>query len=254
MSELQCVAFQAVDGPLDDKQLEFARRQSSRADVTRWSLSVEYRYSYFRGDVDGLLRHGYDVYLEHTNYGSREIKLRLPRGLPFAERVWSKYVDGKQLSWKADAKGSGGILTLRPYRESCELDEVWETQPHLDAAVDVRNRLIRGDLRALYLLWLCAADDGYDDPAELIEPPVPHGIAGLAEHGGSLLEFFGLDPLLLEAAGKDVEPAPTEESEGQELAKWAKALNHQRANELLVQLLTGDTPSVKARSLTEIRD
>jgi hypothetical protein len=69
VSEYQYVAFQAVDGPLNDKQLEFVRRQSTRAEVSRWSLSAEYHYSSFRGDVDGLLRHGYDVYLQHTNYG-----------------------------------------------------------------------------------------------------------------------------------------------------------------------------------------
>ena len=51
MSEYQYVIFQAVDGPLNDKQLEFAQRQSSRAEVSRWSLSVEYQYSSFRGDI-----------------------------------------------------------------------------------------------------------------------------------------------------------------------------------------------------------
>ena len=76
MSEYQYVVFQAVDGPLSDEQLAFAQRQSTRAEVSRWSLSVEYHYSSFRGDVDGLLRKGYDVYLQYTNYGNREIKLR----------------------------------------------------------------------------------------------------------------------------------------------------------------------------------
>jgi hypothetical protein len=124
VSEYQYVVFHAVDGPLNDKQLEFARRQSTRADVSRWSLSVEYHYSSFRGDVDGLLRRGYDVYLEYTNYGSREIKLRLPRGMPFAKSVWSKYVDGEQLNWKSDTQGSGGILSLHPFHETGELEEV----------------------------------------------------------------------------------------------------------------------------------
>jgi len=169
VSENQYVVFRAVDGPLNDKQLEFAQRQSTRAEVSQWSLSVEYHYSSFRGDVDGLLRRGYDVYLEDTNYGSREIKLRLPRGMPVAKSVWSKYVDGEQLNWKSDAKGSGGILSLHPLHEAGELEEVWETQKYLDAAIHVRERLMSGDLRALYLLWLCAADDDYNDPAELIE-------------------------------------------------------------------------------------
>lgn len=102
MSEYQYVVFQAVDGPLTDEQLEFARQQSTRAEVSRWSLSVEYDYSSFRGDVDGLLQRGFDVYLEYSNYGSREIKLRLPSGLPFEKDVWSSYVDDENLNLKRD--------------------------------------------------------------------------------------------------------------------------------------------------------
>jgi hypothetical protein len=131
---------------------------------------------------------------------------------------------------------------------------VWETQKYLDAAIHVRERLMSGDLRALYLLWLCAADDDDNNPAEMIEPPVPHGIAGIATHGSELLSFFGLDPLLLVAAGMDVEAAPTDESQDQAFARWVKALTNQRAKDLLLQLLIGDTASVKASLLAEIRD
>ena len=253
MSEYQFVVFQAVDGPLDYKQLEFAQRQSTRAEVSRWSLSVEYHYSSFRGDVDGLLRQGYDVYLQYSNYGSREIKLRLPHGMPFAKSVWSKYIDGEQLNLNGDAKGSGGILSLHPFHETGDLEEVWETQKYLDAAIHVRERLMSGDLRALYLLWLCAADDDYNDPAEMIEPLVPHGIAESATYGGEVLSFFGLDPLLLVAAGKDVNAAPTDESQDH-AAHWVNAQGEQPAKDMLLRLLIGDTAGVKANLLAAIRD
>jgi hypothetical protein len=253
VSEYQYVVFQAVDGPLNDTQLEFAQRQSTRAEVSRWSLSVEYHYSSFRGDVDGLLRRGYDVYLQYTNYGSREIKLRMQSGMPFAKSVWSKYVDGKHLNWKSDANGSGGILSLHPFHEESDVGDVWETQKYLDAAIAIRERLISGDLRALYLLWLCAADDDYNDPEVMIEPPVPHGIAESATYGGELLRFFGLDPLLLVAAGKDVNAAPTDESQDH-AARWVNALGEQPAKDMLLRFLIGDTASEKARLLAAIRD
>ena len=88
----------------------------------------------------------------------------------------------------------------------------------------------------------------------MIEPPVPHGISDMATHGGELLSFFGLDPLLLLAAGQDVEAAPTDESKDQVLARWVQDLNDQRAKDLLLQLLSGDTASVKANLLAEARD
>ncbi len=102
---------------------------------------------------------------------------------------------------------------------------------------------------------MCAADDDdYNDPAETIEPPVPHGIAGLSDHGSELLAFFGRDPLLLVAAGMDVEAAPTDEPQDQAFAQWAEALSKQRAKDLLLQLLIGDTASIKASLIAEIRD
>ena len=101
MSEYQYIEFRAIDRSLNDKQLAFAQQQSSRAEVSRRSLTVEYHYSDFRGDVDGLLRNGFDVFLRYANYGGREIRLRMPAGLPFDESVWSEFVDGDGLVWRA---------------------------------------------------------------------------------------------------------------------------------------------------------
>ena len=112
MSEYQFVAFRAVDSALNDRQLAFAEKQSSRADLSRWELSVEYNYGEFRGDVDGLLRRGFDVFLQYANYGIRDIRIRLPQGLPLPKRAWKSFVDGERLEWKPDKKGKAGILSL----------------------------------------------------------------------------------------------------------------------------------------------
>ena len=62
-----------------------------------------------------------------------------------------------------------------------------------------------------------------------------------------------LDPLLLIAAGKDVNSAPTDESQDH-AARWVNALDKLLAKELLLRLLIGDTAGEKARLLAEIRD
>lgn len=252
MSEYQYVVFQALDRPLDDKQLKFAERQSSRADVSRWSFCVDYNYSSFRGDVDGLLRRGYDVHLMYTNYGDREIKLRFPFGLPFEKKTWSQYV-GKNLVWKPDKKGCGGILSLAPFHESGELDEVWDFDRYLSAAVRVRERMIVGDLRALYVLWLCAADDSDVDPHEIIEPPVPHGLIGAQDWCSDLLEFFGLDSLMLAAASEDVGETPPQATIAQIVNDWTECLDNDRAKDLLRDFLIDDTAAIKATLMAEIR-
>ncbi len=252
MSEYQYVEFQAVDRPLNDKQLAFAERQSSRAEVSRRSLTVEYHYSDFRGDVEGLLRNGFDVFLHYANYGVREIRLRLPDGLPFEKAVWSEFVDDERLTWSKDAKGKGGILALCPYHESGELDEAWEFDQYVDAAVHIRERLMAGDLRALYLLWLCAADDDNNDPDETIEPSVPHGMAELAGPSENLLTFFGLDTLLLKAAGEGVENAPASASQDKILEDWVRSLSTEQSKSLLTRFLVEDSQAAKAATIAEI--
>ncbi len=202
MSEFQYVAFRAIDRPLTDHEFVFAEKQSTRAEISRWSFENEYHYGDFHGDVNGLLRHGYDVHLHYANFGVRTITFRLPAGLPFAKSVWSNYIGIGELTWMKDRKGAGGILSLSPYHEAGELDELWDLGDYIDDVVKVRNRLVAGDLRALYLLWLSAASDNQSVSPDVVEPPVPGGLADCIVTFGVVLVFFGLDPLILVAASE----------------------------------------------------
>jgi hypothetical protein len=192
------------------------------------------------------------VFLQYTNYGDRKIKMRLPNGLPFEKKLWSKYVDGERLSWKKDAKKSAGILSLHPFHE--ELDEIWDLEGYVDAAVRVRQQLIEGDLRALYVLWLCAADDDYEDACGVIEPPVPSGVGELVDTCGEFLDFFGLDPLLLQAAGEGAGKGPDVGSREQQIRNWVAGISAVQARSHTEALLLGDPSAVKAELLATIRD
>jgi hypothetical protein len=108
MSEYQYIEFRAVDRPLTDKELAYAEKQSSRAEISRWCFSNEYSYGEFCGNVDGMLRRGYDICLEYANYGTRTLKIRLPDGFPFEKKLLSKFIDGAHLIWKKDPKSDAG--------------------------------------------------------------------------------------------------------------------------------------------------
>ena len=82
MSEYQYVEFRAIDRPLDDKALAFMQRQSTRAEITRWSFTNEYHFGDFHGNAIEMLRRGYDLHLHYANFGIRKLMFRLPRGLP----------------------------------------------------------------------------------------------------------------------------------------------------------------------------
>lgn len=253
MSEYQIVKFRAIDRPLSDKQLEFMKRQSSRAEITKYEFTVEYHYSSFRGDVDGMLRNGYDVFLTYSNYGCREIRMRLPNGLPFAKSVWSEYISAGGLKWSADKRGKAGILKLAPFLEEA-YDSVWEFDDYLEAIVSLREMLISGDLRALYVLWLCSAVSSSDEGYESIEPLVPHGLADLPDKAADLLAFFEADPLLVDAAAIGIPAFNAQSSQSNAVNTWLTNLADACRDEIIQRLLSEDPVALKAELLSEIRD
>ena len=251
MSVYQYVAFRAIDRPLTDRELVYAQKQSSRAEVTRWYFENEYHYGDFRGDANGLLRHGFDVHLHYANFGLRRIAIRLPNGIPFPKSVWSKYLRRDSLFWRKDSKGKGGILTVDPFHEPGEIEEIWSPRDYLDDVIEIRNRLLSGDLRAFYLLWLCAANDQDAHPGT-IEPPVPGGLAECIEPCGALMEFFGLDPFMLLAAAKGA-PAVTESKDQKRSEAWIDSLDETERTRFLRRFLTEDAAAVKAEILAAMR-
>jgi hypothetical protein len=80
MSEYQYVAFRAIDGPVSDDDLEFMRKQSSRAEITPWSFENEYHHGDFRGDAAAMLRRGYDFHF-HYHDPDKEKVAPVPGGL-----------------------------------------------------------------------------------------------------------------------------------------------------------------------------
>ncbi len=259
MSEYQYIEFRAVDRPLTDNELAFAEKQSSRAEISRWCFSNEYNYGSFHGDVDGMLRRGFDVFLEYANYGTRTLKICLPTGLPFAKKLWSKFVDEDFLKWTPDSKGVAGTLVLDPFFEP--FDSFWDFDDCLDDVIAVRERLIAGDLRALYLLWLCVAGDENFDPSETVEPPVPLGLHDFDLKLDGMFRFYGIDPLLVDAAADVPLPrgkkhkktsTPVVLSPAERLQPWLKSLGAKQAKDHLEQLLAGDTAAVKAEILAAV--
>lgn len=253
MSEYEFNAFRAVDRPLDDKQFKFAERQSSHADVTRWAMTVDYHHSSFRGNINALLRGGYDVFLQYTNYGCREIRLRIPRGLSFGKRVIHRFIDDERLIWENDKKGKGGILKLSSFQEE-GFDPVWDFDAVINASVNLRRQLIEGDARVLYVFWVCTSLGDNWNPEDIASPPVP---GGLSQCGGDcefLLDYFEIDPLILKAAGEDASSDPPQIDQQQRVRDWIESTSPERLRELMLQIANGDAASVKAEWMTEIRD
>lgn len=251
MSEYQHVEFRAVDRPLTDTELAYARKQSSRAEITSWSFQNFYTFGDFHGNVQGMLRRGYDIFLHYADFGIRTIAIRLPNGLPFAEKLWSQYIGSGELTWSPDPRGNGGILTLDPYHEPGELDDLWEFEKYLRSAIEIRKRIQLGDLRALYLLRLITLIDSQEEPLETLEPPVPAGLGEIPKDFHTFLDFFGLDSLLISAAAEVSPEQPNIHSQEKLIEQWVTSQDESDAKSLLQAFLTRDPVAVKAETIAK---
>ena len=81
MSEYQYYEFTAVDRPLGARELDTLRGLSTRAHITPTSFVNTYEWGNFKGDPRRLMERYFDAFLYLSNWGTRELIVRLPARL-----------------------------------------------------------------------------------------------------------------------------------------------------------------------------
>jgi hypothetical protein len=198
-----------------------------------------------------MLRRGYDMHLHYANFGMRKLMFRLPAGLPWNEKSFDAFRVEYGIEWKADQKGHGGILVIEPEAEEGYEVEYYkfdgdELIPHL---ARVRELLIGGDLRPLYLAWLACSGD-----PDAVEPPVPAGFGELPPELVALAEFYELHEDLIRAAADRSPPAPNSEDRQHQLETWVDAQSEDDLRDIVCRMLAEGSSGVHAETLARIRD
>ena len=239
MSEYQYYEFQAVDRPLDDKQLRALRNLSTRARITPTSFVNHYDWGDFKGDPAALMEQCFDLHLYLANWGTHRFMLRLPRrfldlrlarrycgGEAAAVRTTAEHVildfesrDEEGGDWEVDGDGSGWLSALAP----------------------LRNELMQGDRRCLYLGWLLRAREGYVD-GKAREPAVPPGLAKLSGPLAAFAEFMRLDDDLLAVAAEASDDDRTSGLSRAEIEARVQALPEAEKAVLLLRFIDGGDP------------
>jgi len=185
--------------------LESLRHLSSRARISPTSFVNHYDYGDFGGDPHELVVELFDAHLYLANWGTRCLQFRLPLGL-VDEDAYVDYCDGECVSLRTTA--THAVLAVERYEAPPDSD--WDDgTERLASLMPLREALLDGDLRCLYLAWLLAVQNGAVDEEDG-EPPVPPGLGELTEPLRALVEFMEIDEGLVEAAASasaDMEPA-----------------------------------------------
>ena len=141
MSEYQYYEFQAVDWPLNDKEMNELRSFSTRAEITPHSFINDYSWGSFKGDEDRWIEKYFDGFLYYANWGTHILKLRLPSILLDLQTTHN-YCNGDHFSVRL----SGDKVILDFLSESEDGGD-WEEDLRLTSFLSLRTDLSRGDLR-----------------------------------------------------------------------------------------------------------
>ena len=204
MSEYQYYEFAAIEGPISDEGLRYARGCSSRANVSRVRWQNTYTFGDFHGSVGTLLKY-YDAHFYIANWGSVRLGLAFPKGAIAAEAIQPYLRGGKRYEDTLSVKEVGNKCIVCWERNE-EGGWGWtEGDGLIDELIGVREELMRGDYRALFLGWLADFDpDEWRAPeaGAVVMPPIPAGLDHLSPPLAALIKHFPVDPdALVVAAG-----------------------------------------------------
>ena len=245
MSEYQYYEFQAIDRPLTKEEMAELRDISSRAQISSRRFVNEYNWGSLKADPVRLMARYFDAGLHLANWGARLCMFRLPAASMPRDEVMP-YCNNDTLTCRFSE--SHIVVSIATDVEN----PGWiEGQDELETLLPLRESLMQGDRRALFIAWLRGIQDmeydedetdtndwGADEPA----PPIPPDLSDLTVPLKELAEFIDLSPDLLATAAEHsataVDTAPTAE----EIARYIAALSPEIKDNLLAGIITGQDP------------
>ncbi len=255
MSEYQRYEFMTIDRPLTRAQLDAVNALSSHIEASSTHALIEYHWGDFKHDPIKVLHEFFDGFLYWAIWGSPQLALRFPPGILPADLF-----DGYDLE---------DFVTFTRYPDYDILDiqfgemeapDEW-TEYELGSLIPIRDELMEGDLRALYIVWLAAQRmiEGYDEEEdedeeedyEISVPPVPPGFDRLTAAQQSLAELLQVPQELLVAAARYSKA--TESSTRDDVTAWVKLLPPERQNDYLVRLARNE-PGLSRLLVRELRE
>jgi hypothetical protein len=236
MSSFQSYEFQAIDHPLTKEAQQAVSRLSSRVSPHPWRACFTYHWSDFPGDPEDILLRYYDMLLYTASWGSRHLAFRFPKTLfdlesaqvycrpPYVEEFISFSIHGQYLLLNITFRGEEGVRWA-------------DVSSSLDTLLPLRDDLLRGDYRALYLAWLktLEVEDVLDS---VTEPPPPPGLSRLTPALRSFIDLFEIDADLIQVAAE--ESGEMEATPLDDLRQAVAALEPHEKDAYLVRLAQGE--------------
>ena len=252
MSEYQRYEFMTIDRPLTRAQLDAVNDLSSHIEASSTHALIEYHWGDFKHNPIDVLHEFFDGFLYWANWGSPQLAFRFPHGILPADLI-----NGYDFDDFVTFTRHSDYDILDIHFGEMEGPDEW-IQYELGSLIAIRDELMEGDLRSLYIVWLAAQsmEAGYDDEddednGEISVPPVPPAFSTLTAAQQALTELLQVPEELLVAAARHSHAAMS--STGDDFAAWVNLLPPERRNDYLVRLAHNE-PGLSRLLVKELRE
>jgi hypothetical protein len=243
MSEYQYYEFQAIDRPLTNDEQAAIEKLSSRAKVSANQAIFVYNYGDFRGSAEQVLTQYFDAMLYMANWGTWQLMFRFPKSL-IDPNLFKPYDLPDVITITKTATHI--VLDININEEEGSSDWM-EGKGWLSKFLSLREDLMAGDLRLLYLVWLRVAPNLEEDA---VEPPIPPNLEKLSRSLKSYIDWIELDPDLVNAAAQ---ASPSQQTADIKLEKWLPALTEAEQQKFLLKLVKRE-PQVDLQLISRLQE
>lgn len=254
--EYQYYEFQAIDRPLSSDDMEYVNSLSRRAECTSHRAVFTYSYGDFRADPLNVLARCFDVLFYQANWGTTQLAFRFPTGAIDRQQIEPYCIEDEIELFD---EGNYTILNITIHDEN--MGGWIEPEGQLHGMLPLRDALMQGDRRVLYIAWLKARqpstyssildefDDDMDeedrenfyedteDVSDTVEPPVPPNLKKLSR---SLLQFMQVFGVSQDMVAFAAETSSEQSAMADDFARWVLLLSETERNDFLVRLAQGD--------------
>ncbi|GAC1399047.1 MAG: hypothetical protein NVSMB49_08370 [Ktedonobacteraceae bacterium] len=250
MSEYQRYEFMTVDRPLTRAQLNAVNGLSSHIEASSTHALIEYHWGDFKHDSIDVLHEFFDGFLYWANWGAPELALRFPHGtLP------TDIMNDYDLDDFVTFTQHPDYDILDIHFGELEGPDEW-VEYELGSLIGIRDELMEGDLRALYIAWLASqsmfeSDDEEEEDETSSAPPVPPALGTLTAAQQALAELLQVPEELLVAAAQH--SSATIASTKDDFVAWVELLPPDRRNDYLVRLARNES-GLSRQLVKELRE
>lgn len=238
--EYQYYEFQTIDRPLTKAEREYVEDFSSRVKPTSTTAIFTYSRGDFPGNPLSVLEKCFDAMLYTANWGSYQLAFRFPKSAINIPAL-KPYCICNIIEVFSTAKYAILNIEIHPRDGGRWIEWIEENNNWLSELIPLRQAILQGDYRVLYLAWLQASEISYDlEDENTQEPPVPPNLPTFNPPLQSFADWLEIDADLIAAAAQ-FSPIQTQLNKPEPFHDWINTLSDKEKTKLLIEVVTGDS-------------